>query len=101
MFGDKPHAAEPIMKIIMPVTKTFLRPSLSPNEPPKIISDANIKRYAFNIQNKSAPEAFKDFCKDGSATFKAVPSIKAIADAKMVDVMIHLPALLFNDTVAI
>ena len=79
----------------------FLRPSLSPNDPPGIISDASMSKYAFKIQKISVPVAFKDLCKEGKATFKAVPSIKAIAEAKMVEAIIHLPAALLSETVAI
>ena len=99
--GEKPHAAEPNIKMIMPVMNIFFRPSLSPNDPPKIISEASMSRYAFSTQNKSVPDAFNDFCKEGKATFKAVPSIKAIAEAKMVTTIIHLPAVLLKEIDAI
>lgn len=99
--GEKPQAAEPHMKMMMPVMNIFFRPSLSPNDPPKIISEASMSRYALRIQNRSVPDASKDLCKEGNATFKAVPSMNAIAEARIVAVIIHLPAVLLKDTNAI
>jgi hypothetical protein len=96
--GETPQAAEPHMKMMMPVMNIFFRPSLSPNDPPIVIREASMSRYALSTQNRSAPDAFKALCKEGNATFKAVPSINAIAEAKMVAVITHLPAVLLKDT---
>jgi hypothetical protein len=101
MAGERPQVTEPHIKMIMPVMNIFFRPILSPNDPPKVISEASISRYALRTQNRSAPDAFNDLCKEGNATFKAVPSINAIAEAKMVADIIHLPAVLLKDTNAI
>ncbi len=74
--------------------KAFFRPNLSPNEPPVKISAASINRYEFNTQKRSVPDAFKSFCKEGNATFSAEPSMKAIAEARITEDMIHLPVQL-------
>src|SRR4051794_39425160 len=58
--GERPQAAEPDIKMKMPMMNIFLRPSLSPNDPPGIISDASMSKYAFKIQKISVPVAFKD-----------------------------------------
>jgi hypothetical protein len=44
MPGAKPHAADPIININIPVMNIFFLPSLSPNEPPNNISEASINK---------------------------------------------------------
>ena len=91
--GDRPQLTEETVKIMMPVMNTFLRPNLSPSEPPTKISAASISKYAFNIQKMSVPSAPKSSCNDGRITLRAVLSIKAMLEASIVEVRIHRPVV--------
>ena len=52
------------------------------------------------LSEQDAALASRLCCSAGSTTLSAVPSIKAIADASIAETMIHLPAGLPNETVA-
>jgi hypothetical protein len=53
------------------------------------------------IQNRSGPEAPRSFWSEGRTTLRAVESMKAMAEAMMVEAITHLPAGLPSDTVGI
>src|SRR5580658_4739107 len=84
MFRARPHHADAAANTATPKTYTLRRPKISPSDPPTSSSAANIRAYDSTIHCTSATDAWKAFCRAGSATLTTVPSINAMLDPRMV-----------------
>ena len=83
-FGAKAQAIDAKANRTIPAANTLRRPSLSPIAPPASSNEPNMSVYPLTTHCRSENVACREVCIAGNAIYASVPSINAIAEAKMV-----------------
>src|SRR5580658_3317594 len=91
MLGAKPHHTDAAANRMTPPAKTLRRLKRSPRDPPVSSKAARKSVYASTTHCTSPMVACKPDCNAGSATFTAVPSMKAMLEPRMATVNTHEP----------